>query len=173
VPVTAKELFAAGKVREAEKVLTAYLRDHPSDKAQRTFLFELLCFAGDYARAERQLAALAGGSVESETGAIVYYAALHAEKTRHELFEKQAFPTGPAESPAGTLTESRLPICAMRTRTSARGWKCLPPGPMCGFRLNISPPSRWVLRKGSETRFGLRRWFRPRHRSKEWTWERC
>jgi type VI secretion system protein ImpE len=103
VPVTAKELFKAGKVREAEKVLTAYLREHPSDKAQRTFLFELLCFAGEYARAERQLAALAGGSVESETGAIVYYAALHAEKTRQELFEKQAFPTGPAESPAGTL----------------------------------------------------------------------
>lgn len=103
MPVTAKELFAAGKVREAEKVLTAYLRDHPSDKAQRTFLFELLCFAGEYARAERQLAVLAGGSVESETGAIVYYAALHAEKTRHELFEKQAFPIGVAESPSGKL----------------------------------------------------------------------
>ena len=29
--VTAKELFAAGKVREAEKMLTAYLREHPSD----------------------------------------------------------------------------------------------------------------------------------------------
>jgi type VI secretion system protein ImpE len=103
VPITAKELFAAGKVREAEKMLTAYLREHPSDKAQRTFLFELLCFAGEYTRAERQLAALAAGSVESETGAIVYYAALHAEKTRQELFEKQAFPTGPAPSPAGKL----------------------------------------------------------------------
>ena len=57
MPLTARELFAAGKVREAEKVLTAYLREHPSDKAQRTFLFELLCFAGEFARAERQLAA--------------------------------------------------------------------------------------------------------------------
>jgi len=103
VQVTAKELFAAGKVREAEKVLTAYLRERPADRAQRTFLFELLCFAGDYARAEKQLAVLAGGGVESETGAIVYYAALHAEKTRHELFEKQAFPSGPALCPAGTL----------------------------------------------------------------------
>jgi len=103
VPVTAKELFAAGKVREAEKALTAYLRERPSDRAQRTFLFELLCFAGEYARAERQLAVLAGGGVESETGAIVYYAALHAEKTRHELFEKQAFPSGTTLCPAGTL----------------------------------------------------------------------
>jgi type VI secretion system protein ImpE len=103
VPVTAKELFAAGKVKEAEKVLTAYLREHPSDKAQRTFLFELLCFAGEFARAEKQLSVLAGGGVESETGAILYYAALHAEKTRHELFEKQAFPSSPTMCPPGTL----------------------------------------------------------------------
>jgi type VI secretion system protein ImpE len=105
VPLTAKELFQAGKVREAEKALTAYLRERPSDTAQRTFLFELLCFEGDYARAEKQLAVLADGSVEKETGAIVYYAALHAEKTRHELFEKQAFPvdsTGKS-SPPGEL----------------------------------------------------------------------
>ena len=99
----AKELFAAGKVREAERTLTAYLREHPSDISQRTFLFELLCFAGDYARAEKQLAVLAGGGVEAETGAIVYYAALHAEKTRYELFEKSAFPSGPTKCPRGRL----------------------------------------------------------------------
>jgi len=60
VPVTAKELFAAGRVREAEKWLTAYLREHPADTEKRVFLFELLCFAGDYARAEKQLSVLAG-----------------------------------------------------------------------------------------------------------------
>src|SRR6202043_1214124 len=90
--------FTAGKVREAEKLLTAHLREKPSDKAARTFLFELLCFAGDFARAEKQLAVLAGAGVESETGAIVYYAALHAEKTRHELFEKQVFPSDSAST---------------------------------------------------------------------------
>jgi len=106
VPITAKELFQAGKVREAEKMLTAYLREHPSDTAQRTFLFELLCFEGEYTRAERQLGVLSSGSVEKETGAIVYYAALHAEKTRHELFEKEAFPAdlgSSKASPAGEL----------------------------------------------------------------------
>ncbi len=104
MPITAKELFSAGKVREAIQWLTAHLRERPSDKAQRTFLFELLCFAGEYGRAEKQLAVLSGGGVDSETGAIVYYAALHAEKTRHELFEKQMFPaTGAAASATGTL----------------------------------------------------------------------
>ena len=103
MPITAKDLFAAGKVRDAEKMLTAYLREHPSDTAQRIFLFELLCFEGEYARAEKQLSVLASGSVEKETGAIVYYAALHAEKSRHELFESQSFPTDSVASPKGEL----------------------------------------------------------------------
>ena len=103
MPINPKELFKQGKVREAVQTLTAYLREHPSDTAQRTFLFELLCFAGEYARAEKQLAVLANGSVDKETGAIVYYAALHAEKTRHELFEKQDFPADSQVSPPGEL----------------------------------------------------------------------
>jgi type VI secretion system protein ImpE len=89
--VTAKQLFEAGKVREAEKELTAYLRDHPTDVAQRTFLFELLCFSGDYDRAEKQLSVLAQGGSQTEMGAVLYYSALHAEKTRHEVFDKQQF----------------------------------------------------------------------------------
>lgn len=103
MPISPKELFKAGKVREAIEVLTAHLRDHPSDTVQRTFLFELLCFAGEFTRAERQLAVLADGSPEKETGAIVYYAALHAEKTRHELFEKQNFPSDSPASLPGEL----------------------------------------------------------------------
>jgi type VI secretion system protein ImpE len=103
VPVNPKELFKAGKVREAIEVLTAYLRDRPSDTVQRTFLFELLCFAGEFTRAEKQLAVLSSGSADKETGAIVYYAALHAEKTRHELFEKQNFPSDSPSSPSGEL----------------------------------------------------------------------
>ena len=98
-----RELFKAGKVREAIQALTAQLRERPSDVASRTFLFELLCFAGEFTRAEKQLAVLSSGSPEKETGAIVYYAALHAERTRHELFEKEDFPSDSPVSPPGEL----------------------------------------------------------------------
>ncbi len=91
----AKELFESGKVREAQKELTSYLRDHPMDVAQRTFLFELLCFSGDYDRAEKQLSVLAQGSLDRELGAVLYYSALHAEKTRHSVFENQQFSKEP------------------------------------------------------------------------------
>lgn len=100
----AKELFDAGKVREAEKALSAYVRDHPADVSQRTFLFELLCFSGQYDRAQRQLTALSDSGVQAELGAILYTSALHAEKIRHETFQKQGFSKdSPSQSLRGTL----------------------------------------------------------------------
>ena len=105
---TARELFQQGKVREAEKALTAYVREHPTDVAQRTFLFELLCFSGEYTRAERQLAALAQNGSQSEMGAVLYYAALHAEKTRHDVFGRNEMPEAGTVSPPGVLNGRRF-----------------------------------------------------------------
>lgn len=102
--MTARELLNAGKVREAESALSAALRQNPNDVAHRTFLFELLCFSGQYERAEKQLGVLAQGGKETEMGAVLYYSALHAEKMRHSMFEKQEFPkAAAAPSPPGTL----------------------------------------------------------------------
>jgi type VI secretion system protein ImpE len=102
--ITAKRLFEEGKVRAAAKELTEYLRDHPADAQQRTFLFELLCASGDLARAEKQLSVLAQGGAETEMGAVLYYSALHAEKIRNETFEKANFSKQPGGAPiAGRL----------------------------------------------------------------------
>jgi len=100
---TAKEVFAAGRVREAERLLTAHLREKPADREARIFLFELLCFAGDYVRARKQLSVLADSGKEAETGAIVYFAALHAEQLRHERFAGELPPAPPVASPSGRL----------------------------------------------------------------------
>ena len=91
--MSAKQLFEQGRVREAQKALSAWLRDNPTDRAQRTFLFELLCFSGEYDRAEKQLGVLAKDGGDAELGAVLYYSALHAEKTRHDLFRSEDFPS--------------------------------------------------------------------------------
>jgi type VI secretion system protein ImpE len=91
-----KELFDAGRVTEAISALGAWLRDHPADVSQRTFLFELLCFSGQYDRAEKQLSVLSQGTPEAQLGAMMYYAALHADRERNELFRTQAFPSSEA-----------------------------------------------------------------------------
>lgn len=90
--MTVQQLFQSGQLDEAVKALTAEVRDNPTDSRRRTFLFELLCFAGDFARAEKQLDVLAQGGPQSEMGALPYRGALAAEKTRHEMFQKNEFP---------------------------------------------------------------------------------
>src|SRR5215469_3567017 len=95
----ARELYQAGKLNEAIQSLQAELRDNPADVARRTFLFELLCFAGEYDRAEKHLAVLSEASPEATTGGLLYRAALAAERSRKDLFQKGDYPGTPADSP--------------------------------------------------------------------------
>ena len=103
--MTARELYQAGKLDEAVLALNGELRNNPEDLKRRTFLFELLCFAGNFDRAEKQLDILSQASPDAMTGAMLYRAALHAERTRREMFEKKDFPlTGPSlHEPGGIL----------------------------------------------------------------------
>ena len=99
----ARQLFQSGKLDEAIEALGAEVRDNPTDAQRRAFLFELLCFAGNYDRAEKQLGVLAGAGKNSEMGALLYHAALHAERLRQELFENRNFPQSAARVVGGTL----------------------------------------------------------------------
>lgn len=94
--MTAQELFRAGKLQEAIQALSNDLRDNPGDSQSRTFLFELLCFAGDYARAEKHLAFLAQHSPEAEMGGLLYRSALSAERKRRAFFENKEYQNGAA-----------------------------------------------------------------------------
>ena len=101
---TARELYAAGRLESAIEMLGAELRDAPTDAHRRTFLFELLSFAGQYDRAEKQLDVLARGGTDSELAVLPYRAALQAERVREHMFATGDFPTGLAPAPvAGTL----------------------------------------------------------------------
>jgi len=101
--MNARELYHAGRLQEAVKALSAELRDNPADAKRRTFLFELLSFAGEYERALKQLDVLAQQGPQAEMGTLVYRSAIQAELQRQELFRARDFPTAPAESQAGTL----------------------------------------------------------------------
>jgi type VI secretion system protein ImpE len=93
--MSAQELFKAGKLSEAIEALGVEVRDNPTDARRRTFLFELLCFKGDYDRAEKHLNILADATPDSRVGAILYFSALHAERLRQDLFEKKDYPVAP------------------------------------------------------------------------------
>lgn len=101
---TARELYAAGRLDSAIETLGAELRNAPTDAHRRTFLFELLSFAGQYDRAEKQLDVLARGGTDAELAVLPYRAALQAERIREHMFATGDFPTGVVPTPvAGTL----------------------------------------------------------------------
>jgi type VI secretion system protein ImpE len=98
----ALSLYRAGQLQPAIEALGVELRKQPLDARRRTFLFELLCFAGEYDRAAKQLDVLADTSPEAAAGSMLYRSALHAEKTRQEMFAGGQLPIGSAlASPSG------------------------------------------------------------------------
>ena len=103
--MTSRQLFDAGKLQPAIDALGVELRDNPDDAQRRTFLFELLCFAGSFDRAEKQLDVLSSGGPEAGMGALLYRSALHAERLRADMFRSQTFPldTAPSAEVSGTL----------------------------------------------------------------------
>jgi type VI secretion system protein ImpE len=95
--MSVNELFRAGRLKESIEALGAEVRQNPTDNQRRTFLFELLCFAGEYARAEKHLNLLSDASPDAAIGALMYRSAVSAERKRQLFFESKQFETsGPA-----------------------------------------------------------------------------
>lgn len=98
----ASALYKAGQLSPAIEALGMELRKQPGDTKRRTFLFELLCFAGEYDRATKHLDVLAAAGPEAESGAMLYRAALHAQRTREDMFARGELPVqSDLPSPAG------------------------------------------------------------------------
>src|SRR5947209_9402883 len=96
----AKELFEAAKLRDAIEQLISEVKANPTDASRRTFLFELLCFAGEWDRAEKQLDVIGHQSTQAELGVMVYRANIKAERERRRLFEEGVQPHFLKEPPA-------------------------------------------------------------------------
>ncbi len=98
--MTPLEMYKAGELGQAIKALGEELRSNPLDAKRRTFLFELLCFAGEYDRAEKQLDVLADQNPKASMGVMMYRSALHAERTRQAMFRDNDFPARDANNAA-------------------------------------------------------------------------
>jgi type VI secretion system protein ImpE len=98
----AKELLDAGHLVAAIEQLGQEVKVHPTDTQRRTFLFELLCFAGEYDRARRQLDVLGHESTSREVGVQAYRNVLAAEEARRALFAQGVRPEFVETPPAYT-----------------------------------------------------------------------
>ncbi len=126
---TALEHFQHGRLEAAIEALGVELRSNPTDAQRRSFLFELLSFAGQYDRAEKQLDALASAGAMAEAGVATYRAALVAEKVREHMFASGDYPKGEAPAVKGgtcngepfTTIEDADPRIGARLEVSAGG----------------------------------------------------
>src|SRR5271154_5325888 len=112
--MTAQQLLQAGKLDETIQAISAEVRDNPQDIKRRTFLFELLCFAGEYDRAEKQLNVLADTNNQALAGTLLYRSALHAERTRQEMFLKRDLPQVDANAAPTSGTWNGEPFTDLR-----------------------------------------------------------
>lgn len=94
MPMDIKSLLDEHRLDDAIAEATARVRSHPTDLPARTLLFELLCFAGLWDRALKQLDAVdqQGQDPASTLGTRVYRSLIAAEKSRADLFERGVAP---------------------------------------------------------------------------------
>jgi type VI secretion system protein ImpE len=96
----AKELLDQHHLSAAITELTNDIKRHPTDARLRTFLFELLSFAGDYERAERQLDVLGHQDDKVGIGTEVYRNILRGEAARRRFFTEGLKPSFLSDVPA-------------------------------------------------------------------------
>lgn len=82
----AQQLFEAGQLTNAIAAVTDEIRNNPARLEARTLLFELLSFAGELDRAEKQLDVVGQQDAKSEWAVQVYRNILVAERSRRRLW---------------------------------------------------------------------------------------
>lgn len=103
----AKTLLDTGNLTQAVDAALQGVKSKPTDVTARTFLFELSCFAGDWARADKQLDVVAHQDATSMIGTLIYRQALEAERKRERVFTeglKPEFLADPPDYVYGLLT---------------------------------------------------------------------
>ena len=104
--MTVQDLFRAGELKQAIQALGNEVRDHPADTRRRTFLFELLCFAGEFDRATKHLSILSDSNQDTAIGGLLFRSALRAERQRQAFFEQKQYTTDGAAPVSSELSGS-------------------------------------------------------------------
>ena len=100
--MTVKEFLDAGDLSAAIRQSSEDVKAAPLDHAKRTFLFELLCCAGDLDRAAKQLDVMGGENADREIAVQRYRNVLEGERKRRLLFTEGRMPGLPKRVPVYT-----------------------------------------------------------------------
>jgi type VI secretion system protein ImpE len=112
-PTTANELLHAGRLQEAIDAALASVKRDPSDTDQRGLLAELLCIAGQWDRADKQIDTIGHQDPQAIVGLSLIRQLIRAEVSRKECFLEGRAPELLAE-PTENLKKSLEALIAIR-----------------------------------------------------------
>lgn len=90
--MTAGQLFNAGKLTEACAAAFAAVRARPTDTAARGLLAEMLCFTGEWERADKQLETLLQQAPDLAVGVAQFRQLIRAEIARQQFYVEGRLP---------------------------------------------------------------------------------
>ena len=97
--MTTAELIKAGKLTEARQQLVQEVKAAPADLGRRTTLCQVLCFCGEWDKAERHLDVICTQDPKRETGVQVYRNLIQAERERLDVIQLRRRPAFLTEAP--------------------------------------------------------------------------
>ena len=86
------ELYKEGKLTDAVQAATEEVKQQPTDTDRRWLLCELLCFAGELARAEGQLETLVRQDPKLMFSATMFRNLIQAENARRQFYTEGKSP---------------------------------------------------------------------------------
>jgi type VI secretion system protein ImpE len=90
--MTPAELYQAGQLSEAIDAALQSVKSKPTDVTARFFLSELLCFAGEFERADRQLETIMQQTTEAAVRISLFRQLLRGEIARQQFFREGRLP---------------------------------------------------------------------------------
>lgn len=95
-----KALFDAGNLSEAIAAALSEVKSKPTDTTKRSFLCSLLCFAGDFERADRQLDTISKQDTKSAVSIGIWRGILRGEVARQQFYVEGRMPEFLSPPPA-------------------------------------------------------------------------
>lgn len=84
--MNARECYDAGRLQEAITALNDDVKRRPGDTTVRSFLCEMLCFAGNLERADLQLDVIAEQDAQAALGVTLFRQLIRAEQARRQFY---------------------------------------------------------------------------------------
>ena len=92
MPSRSADLFREGRLREAIEAQSEAVKAAPSDIRRRWFLAELLCFVGDWERADRALEVIAVQAPQQQAAVLAFQHLLRGEEVRRQVMDQGRAP---------------------------------------------------------------------------------